>query len=211
MRPSPAQSEAWLVPALYDKISLKDFSRRRSFRCSGWGCCRWDLRARLEREPPTHFEAPTGTMLAIDYEAEQGPTIAVRLQELFGLNTHPSIAGGAVPLVLELLSPAQRPVQVTRDIPVSGAAAMPLSVPTCAAATPATPGRRIPPAPCRPGGLSPAGRDRAKRVGAVSTVHGVVFAILSLCNIRLSVYRCNLFDRSQAWPFYFAWGCFRDF
>ena len=45
------------------------------------------------------------------------PTIAVRLQELFGLNTHPSIAKGAVPLVLELLSPAQRPVQVTRDLP----------------------------------------------------------------------------------------------
>jgi ATP-dependent helicase HrpB len=56
-------------------------------------------------------------MLAIDYEAEQGPTIAVRLQELFGLSTHPSIAKGAVPLVLELLSPAQRPVQVTRDLP----------------------------------------------------------------------------------------------
>ena len=56
-------------------------------------------------------------MLAIDYEAEQGPTIAVRLQELFGLNTHPSIAKGAVPLVLELLSPAHRPVQVTRDLP----------------------------------------------------------------------------------------------
>ena len=77
----------------------------------------WELRARLEREAPTHFEAPTGTMLAIDYEAEQGPTIAVRLQELFGLNTHPSIAKGAVPLVLELLSPAHRPVQVTRDLP----------------------------------------------------------------------------------------------
>ena len=77
----------------------------------------WELRARLEREAPTHFEAPTGTMLAIDYEAEQGPTIAVRLQELFGLNTHPSIAKGKVPLVLELLSPAQRPVQVTRDLP----------------------------------------------------------------------------------------------
>ena len=77
----------------------------------------WELRARLKQEAPTHFEAPTGTQLAIDYEAEQGPTIAVRLQELFGLNTHPSIAKGAVPLVLELLSPAHRPVQVTRDLP----------------------------------------------------------------------------------------------
>ncbi len=111
-----AQPETWLVPALYDKVSLKELS---SGDLSDALMTRlpWELRARLEREAPTHFEAPTGTMLAIDYEAEQGPTIAVRLQELFGLNTHPSIANGKVALVLELLSPAHRPVQVTRDLP----------------------------------------------------------------------------------------------
>jgi len=111
-----AASETWLVPALYNKTSLKDLSPG-DLSDALMALLPWDLRARLEREAPTHFEAPTGTMLAIDYEAEQGPTIAVRLQELFGLNTHPSIAKGAVPLVLELLSPAQRPVQVTRDLP----------------------------------------------------------------------------------------------
>jgi ATP-dependent helicase HrpB len=111
-----AQSETWLMPALYDKTALKDFSAG-DLSDALQALLPWELRARLEREAPTHFEAPTGTMLAIDYEAEQGPTIAVRLQELFGLNTHPSIAKGAVPLVLELLSPAQRPVQVTRDLP----------------------------------------------------------------------------------------------
>jgi len=111
-----ATSDDWLVPALYDKTSLKDFSAG-DLSDALMNRLPWELRARLEREAPTHFEAPTGTMLAIDYEAEQGPTIAVRLQELFGLNTHPSIAKGAVPLVLELLSPAQRPVQVTRDLP----------------------------------------------------------------------------------------------
>ncbi|OCK61548.1 ATP-dependent helicase HrpB [Bradyrhizobium sp. LMTR 3] len=111
-----AQAENWLVPALYDKTSLKDFSPG-DFSDALMTMLPWELRARLEREAPTHFEAPTGTMLAIDYEAEQGPTIAVRLQELFGLNTHPAIAKGKVPLVLELLSPAQRPVQVTRDLP----------------------------------------------------------------------------------------------
>jgi ATP-dependent helicase HrpB len=111
-----AQREAWLVPALYDKTSLKEFSAG-DLSDALMTLLPWDLRARLEREAPTHFEAPTGTMLAIDYEAEQGPTIAVRLQELFGLNTHPSIAKGTVPLVLELLSPAHRPVQVTRDLP----------------------------------------------------------------------------------------------
>jgi ATP-dependent helicase HrpB len=111
-----AQREAWLVPVLYDKISLKELSAG-DLSDALLTLLPWELRARLEREAPTHFEAPTGTQLAIDYEAEQGPTIAVRLQELFGLNIHPSIARGAIPLVLELLSPAQRPVQVTRDLP----------------------------------------------------------------------------------------------
>jgi ATP-dependent helicase HrpB len=111
-----AQRETWLVPALYDKTALKEFSSG-DLSDALLTLVPWELRARLEREAPTHFEAPTGTMLAIDYEAEQGPTIAVRLQELFGLNAHPSIAKGAVPLVLELLSPAHRPVQVTRDLP----------------------------------------------------------------------------------------------
>jgi len=111
-----ANAADWLVPALHDKASLKEFSAG-DLSEALLTRLPWELRARLEREAPTHFEAPTGTMLAIDYEAEQGPTIAVRLQELFGLNTHPSIARGKVPLVLELLSPAQRPVQVTRDLP----------------------------------------------------------------------------------------------
>ncbi|MET4293673.1 ATP-dependent helicase HrpB [Bradyrhizobium sp. LB8.2] len=111
-----ARRDDWLVPALYDKIALKDISTG-DLSDALMALLPWETRARLDREAPTHFEAPTGSVLAIDYEAEQGPTIAVRLQELFGLNTHPSVAAGKVPLVLELLSPAQRPVQVTRDLP----------------------------------------------------------------------------------------------
>ncbi|WFU73185.1 ATP-dependent helicase HrpB [Bradyrhizobium sp. CB2312] len=111
-----ARRDDWLVPALYDMIALKDISPG-DLSDALMALLPWEMRARLDREAPTHFEAPTGSVLAIDYEAEQGPTIAVRLQELFGLNTHPSIAAGKVPLVLELLSPAQRPVQVTRDLP----------------------------------------------------------------------------------------------
>jgi ATP-dependent helicase HrpB len=111
-----ARRDDWLVPALYDKIALKDVSTG-DLSDALMALLPWEMRARLDREAPTHFEAPTGSVLAIDYEAEQGPTIAVRLQELFGLNTHPSVAAGKVPLVLELLSPAQRPVQVTRDLP----------------------------------------------------------------------------------------------
>ncbi|MDH2354715.1 ATP-dependent helicase HrpB [Bradyrhizobium sp. SSUT112] len=111
-----ARRDDWLVPALYDKIALKDISAG-DLSDALMALLPWEMRARLDREAPTHFEAPTGSVLAIDYEAEQGPTIAVRLQELFGLNIHPSIAAGKVPLVLELLSPAQRPMQVTRDLP----------------------------------------------------------------------------------------------
>lgn len=76
----------------------------------------YDLQRRMDKEAPTHFTAPTGSNLAVDYSGAE-PSIAVRVQELFGLDRHPSLAGGRVPLVLELLSPAQRPIQVTRDLP----------------------------------------------------------------------------------------------
>ena len=77
----------------------------------------WDLARRLDAEAPTHFEAPTGTAAPIDYEAEGGPSIALRVQELFGLAEHPAVAGGKIPLTLHLLSPAHRPIQITRDLP----------------------------------------------------------------------------------------------
>jgi ATP-dependent helicase HrpB len=77
----------------------------------------WDLRRRLEVEAPTHFAAPSGSSVPIDYDAEAGPRLAIRVQELFGLDRHPTVAAGRVPLVVELLSPAHRPVQVTRDLP----------------------------------------------------------------------------------------------
>jgi ATP-dependent helicase HrpB len=77
----------------------------------------WKLRKRLDSEAPTHFTAPSGSHVPIDYEAEEGPKLAIRVQELFGLAVHPVIAGGRVPLLIELLSPAHRPVQVTRDLP----------------------------------------------------------------------------------------------
>ncbi|WP_458759519.1 ATP-dependent helicase HrpB [Afipia sp. TerB] len=106
----------WLVPALYDKTSLADFSAS-DMSDALIALVPWNQRTQLDREAPTHFEAPTGTAVPIDYEAEEGPKISIRLQELFGLNVHPSIARGKLPLVVELLSPAHRPVQVTRDLP----------------------------------------------------------------------------------------------
>ncbi|MBV9394949.1 MAG: ATP-dependent helicase HrpB, partial [Methylobacteriaceae bacterium] len=77
----------------------------------------WHLKRRLEDEAPTHFPTPAGSSLPIDYAAEAGPTLEVRVQELYGLTEHPAIAGGRVPLTLALLSPARRPIQITRDLP----------------------------------------------------------------------------------------------
>lgn len=106
----------WLAPLLFDKTSIAALSAD-ELQTAITNLLPWNLRRRLDDEAPTHFEAPTGTRAAIDYEAEAGPSIAIRVQELFGLDRHPTIAGGRVPLVVELLSPAHRPVQVTRDLP----------------------------------------------------------------------------------------------
>jgi ATP-dependent helicase HrpB len=75
-----------------------------------------DLHRGLERLAPTHFDAPSGSRVPIRYDGET-PVLSIRVQELFGLDRHPSIAGGTVPLTLELLSPAHRPIQTTRDLP----------------------------------------------------------------------------------------------
>ncbi|ARP98806.1 ATP-dependent helicase HrpB [Pseudorhodoplanes sinuspersici] len=106
----------WLAPLFSDKTALKDLGAD-ELSNAVMALLPWTMRRRLDAEAPTHFEAPTGTQVPIDYEAEAGPTIAIRVQELFGLSRHPSIADGRVPLVIELLSPAHRPVQVTRDLP----------------------------------------------------------------------------------------------
>jgi ATP-dependent helicase HrpB len=70
----------------------------------------------LQREAPTHFTVPSGSHIPIDYLEGDNPSLSVRLQELFGLNSSPAVAGGKLPLVLKLLSPAGRPVQITKDL-----------------------------------------------------------------------------------------------
>ncbi len=76
----------------------------------------WRQRRDLDRLAPTHFEVPSGSRIPIDYSSSSAPVLAVRLQELFGLAESPTIADGAVTLVVHLLSPAHRPVQVTSDL-----------------------------------------------------------------------------------------------
>ena len=106
----------WLEPLLLDKTARNDISADQLSNAIT-ALLPWALRKRLDAEAPTHFTAPSGSHVPIDYEAEEGPKLSIRVQELFGLARHPAIAGGRVPLVIELLSPAHRPVQVTRDLP----------------------------------------------------------------------------------------------
>ncbi|HEX3157742.1 MAG TPA: ATP-dependent helicase C-terminal domain-containing protein, partial [Gemmatimonadaceae bacterium] len=76
----------------------------------------WEQRRRLDELAPTHVAVPSGSRLPVDYAAPEAPALRVRLQEMFGLADGPRVGGGRVPLTLHLLSPAQRPVQVTRDL-----------------------------------------------------------------------------------------------
>jgi ATP-dependent helicase HrpB len=107
---------AWLVPTLAAKTALGEITAD-ELNTAVRALLPWPLQHRLDAEAPTHFTAPTGSQVPIDYEAEGGPKIAIRVQELFGVNRHPAIAGGKAPLLIELLSPAHRPVQMTRDLP----------------------------------------------------------------------------------------------
>ena len=111
-----ATAEAWLAPLLTDKTAIGALTAS-EFEQALHDLLPYSLLRRLDIEAPTHFDAPSGSRVPIDYEGEEGPKLAIRVQELFGLSRHPAIAGGRVPLVIELLSPAHRPVQVTRDLP----------------------------------------------------------------------------------------------
>ena len=76
----------------------------------------WKQRAQLDTLAPTHVVVPSGARIAIDYADPSAPALRVRVQEMYGVAATPTVGGGRVPLTLHLLSPAQRPVQVTRDL-----------------------------------------------------------------------------------------------
>ncbi|MGQ0673344.1 MAG: ATP-dependent helicase C-terminal domain-containing protein, partial [Hyphomicrobium sp.] len=111
-----ASAGAWLAPFLSGKTRLSDIGADDLGQALD-ALVPWNLKRKLEEEAPTHFEAPTGNRHAIDYEGAGAPALFIRVQELFGLKQHPSIAGGRLPLTLNLLSPAHRPIQITRDLP----------------------------------------------------------------------------------------------
>lgn len=108
-----ASVQDWLSPALDGVSNLKAVDVSRAL----LNALSYEQRRRLDAEAPARFETPASSSLAIDYESEGGPALDVRLQEMFGQDRHPSIAGGRIPLTLRLLSPAHRPVQTTKDLP----------------------------------------------------------------------------------------------
>ncbi len=111
-----ASAETWLAPFLAAKTRLAELDAG-DLGVALDALLPWQLKRRLEADAPTHFEAPTGNRHAIDYDGPGAPSLAIRVQELFGLKQHPAIANGKLPLTLHLLSPAQRPIQITRDLP----------------------------------------------------------------------------------------------
>ncbi|MCI4677373.1 ATP-dependent helicase HrpB [Rhodoblastus acidophilus] len=108
--------EEWLAPFILGRQKLDEIAAE-NFDAALAALIPWDLARRLEAEAPTHFVTPAGSAIALDYGGAEGPVLAVRVQELYGLAIHPSLAGGRAPLTLHLLSPAHRPIQITRDLP----------------------------------------------------------------------------------------------
>ena len=110
------RAEDWLIPALAGKSRIDDLAEN-TLAEALLNLPPWDGRDKLNRLAPSHFETPAGTNRPIDYAAVGGPSLGVRVQEMFGLATHPSVFDGRIALTVELLSPAYRPVQTTKDLP----------------------------------------------------------------------------------------------
>lgn len=110
-----ASLEDWLAPWL-EGVTRRDHLGRLSMVEILNGLLSWEQQRELDRLAPTHLQVPSGSRIRVDYLDESAPVVSVRLQEVFGLDATPRIAGGRVPVTFKLLSPAQRPVQVTRDL-----------------------------------------------------------------------------------------------
>lgn len=110
-----ATLENWLLPHMTGVQSLRSLKSLNVTQAL-WGLLDYAMLQRLDSELPGHYTVPTGSRITIRYHEDNPPALAVRMQEMFGEAKTPTIAQGRVPLVLELLSPAQRPLQITRDL-----------------------------------------------------------------------------------------------
>lgn len=106
----------WLLPYVEGMRSRQDLQRLSLNAILEHGLMTWEQRKQLEEMAPTHFTAPSGSRIPINYDDPGMPVLAVRLQEMFGLHETPLLGGGRIRLTMQLLSPAQRPVQVTSDL-----------------------------------------------------------------------------------------------
>ncbi|KFG91594.1 ATP-dependent helicase HrpB [Sphingobium herbicidovorans NBRC 16415] len=111
-----ANLDEWLPPLLTGKRRLSDIDRSQLSAVLE-GLIGWDGKQQLDRLAPPDFRSPAGSSHAIDYAAEGGPKVELRVQALFGLAEHPVVGSERIPLVLSLTSPAGRPIQTTRDLP----------------------------------------------------------------------------------------------
>jgi ATP-dependent helicase HrpB len=111
-----ADLETWLGPLLPGRASLAEIPSA-ALGDALRGMIDWPQMQALDRLAPESWTTPAGTGATIDYQAEGGPAVEMRVQELFGLDQHPAIAGGRAPLTLVMMSPARRPIQVTQDLP----------------------------------------------------------------------------------------------
>jgi ATP-dependent helicase HrpB len=108
------RADEWLAPLIAGKQRLGNVRGLASALEQLLG---YEAARKLDRLAPAEFASPAGSRHAIDYSAEAGPTVEVKAQALFGLALHPTVARGAIPLVIAITSPAGRPIQTTRDLP----------------------------------------------------------------------------------------------
>jgi ATP-dependent helicase HrpB len=109
-------AEEWLIPLLSGVNRLRDVSKS-GLAVALENILGWDGKQRVDSIAPAAFCSPAGTTHAIDYAADAGPTVELRVQALFGLDQHPVVGVERIPLVLSLTSPAGRPIQTTRNLP----------------------------------------------------------------------------------------------
>lgn len=110
-----ASLETWLSPHITTQSSFKECESLDMYTILSTQLS-WEQTKRLNTLLPTHYTAPTGSTIALDYSNPEAVILAVRIQEIFGLSEHPSVMEGKIPLLVHLLSPARRPIQVTRDL-----------------------------------------------------------------------------------------------
>ncbi len=109
-------AEDWLAPFVIGRANLNAIAPS-DLDAALASLLPYELSRRLDAEAPAFFETPAGSRIALDYAAPNGPLLSVRVQELYGLAKHPTLARGRAAVTLELLSPAHRPIQTTRDLP----------------------------------------------------------------------------------------------